>query len=322
MKKVITILLSVFLMLGCLISCGETENANTGDKLSVVTTIFPEYDWVKEISKGSDIDVSMLLDKGVDLHSFQPSAEDIVKISDCDLFIYVGGESDKWVEDALKEATNEDMIVLNLLDILGKSAREEELVEGMQEEDEGEESEGEVEYDEHVWLSLRNAITFCDAIEEALSAADPDNADNYKKNVENYKSELRKLDTKYKDVVKSAGCKTLLFADRFPFRYLTDDYGLKYYAAFMGCSAENEASFETITFLAKQVDKLNLNMVLTLEGTNHSVAETVVSTSKKKGVQIKSVNSLQSITSKDVEAGASYLTIMKDNLNVLSEALR
>ncbi len=332
MKKIISVFIVTILVICSLTACNkestpsvENVSENSSRKLSIVTTIFPEYDWVTQIlgDTAENADVTMLLDNGVDLHSFQPTAEDIMKISTCDLFIYVGGESDEWVEDALKEATNKDMIVINLLDVLGDSVKEEEVVEGMQPEDEeeDEEEEEEPEYDEHVWLSLRNAEILCGSIADSLVKADSQNADTYKNNFENYKTRLSELDKKYEETVSTAKTKTLLFGDRFPFRYFTDDYGLEYYAAFVGCSAETEASFETITFLAKKADELSLNSVMTIEGDNHKIAETIVSNTKSKNQKILTLDSMQATTSKDVENGTTYLSIMTDNLSVLSEAL-
>ena len=324
MKKRLSIILICLMLASCLTACGSsTSNTGNTNKLSIVTTIFPVYDWTKQILGDSDADLTMLLNSGVDLHSFQPSADDIVTISNCDVFIYVGGESDEWVEDALQETVNKDMVVVNLLDVLGDAAKEEETVEGMQAEDE--ESEGEEEdpeYDEHIWLSLKNAAVLCEAIKEAIAKADSDNADTYAANADAYINLLNELDAKYQDAVDSATIKTILFGDRFPFRYLVDDYGLKYFAAFMGCSAESEASFETIAFLAKKVDKLGLKVVLTLEGTDHSIADTIISTSKKKNAEIKSMDSMQSTTAEDVDNGATYLSSMEKNLEVLETALK
>lgn len=268
----------------------------------------------------------MLLDNGVDLHSYQSTAEDILKIATCDLFIYVGGESDTWVDSALQEAINKDMIVIDLLDELGSAVKEEELVEGMEgeeEEEEGEEEEEEgPEYDEHVWLSLKNSKVLCASIEAALEKIDSANASVYKSNCDDYCAKLDELDKEYAEAVAAAGKDTLLFADRFPFRYLTDDYGLKYYAAFVGCSAESEASFETVVFLANKVDELSLNRVLIIEGSDGRIAETVVSNTAAGDAGILTMNSLQSVTSKDVEAGVSYLGVMQQNLEVLKEALQ
>ena len=271
--------------------------------------------------KADHAEVTMLLDNGVDLHSYQPTADDIIKISDCDLFIYVGGESDGWVEDALKEATNKDMQVINLLDVLGEQVKEEEVVEGMEAEEEESEDEDEPEYDEHVWLSLKNAETLCNAITDALEEIDPANKDAYAANAASYLEKLAALDGEYQTVVDNAARKTVLFGDRFPFRYLVDDYGLSYYAAFAGCSAETEASFETISFLAGKVDELGLPCVLTIEGTQHKIAETIVQNSAAKNQSILTLDSMQSTTSTDVANGTTYLSVMESNLDVLKQAL-
>ena len=507
MKKIFTLFLVLAMAVSLFTGCGKknaTENGETdSDKLSVVTTIFPEYDWVKEIlgDKAESTDLTMLLDNGVDLHSYQPTADDIVKISDCDLFVYVGGESDKWVDDALKEATNKDMKVIDLLEVLGDSVKTEETVEGMQEtehahdhskevstfedhevqdrslsdwagswqsaypfaldgtlddafaamaeegemtadeyktyyqngyktditniniegdhiaftyedgkkvgsdykyigyyiqnwstgtkaamyrfeavdrtsgapvciefndhmiesaapehfhirmsnesfdaivdpekswptffpadmtgEDLCEHMEGhghdhEEEADEHVWLSLKNAKTLVTAIADALQELDPDNKDTYTANASAYIEKLSALDGAYQSAVGGAARKTVLFGDRFPFRYLVDDYGLSYYAAFAGCSAESEASFETVSFLAKKVDELKLPCVLTIEGKNHKIAETIVENTAEKNQKILTMDSMQSTTSEDVANGTTYLSVMEQNLSMLKEAL-
>ena len=509
MKKMIPLFLVLTMVVGLLAGCGKknaTENGETdSDKLSVVTTIFPEYDWVKEIlgDKAESTDLTMLLSSGVDLHSYQPTADDIVKISDCDLFIYVGGESDKWVDDALKEATNKDMKVIDLLEVLGDSVKTEETVEGMQEtehahdhskevstfedhevqdrslsdwagswqsaypfaldgtlddafaamaeegemtadeyktyyqngyktditniniegdhiaftyedgkkvgsdykyigyyiqnwstgtkaamyrfeavdrtsgapvyiefndhmiesaapehfhirmsnesfdaivdpekswptffpadmtgedlcehmEGHGHDHDHEEEADEHVWLSLKNAKTLVTAIADALQELDPDNKDTYAANTSAYIEKLSALDGAYQSAVDGAASKTVLFGDRFPFRYLADDYGLRYYAAFAGCSAESEASFETVSFLAKKVDELKLPCVLTIEGKNHKIAETIVENTAEKNQKILTMDSMQSMTSKDAANGATYHSVMEQNLSVLKEAL-
>ena len=333
MKKIITLMLVAVLAVCALSGCGTSKSGeDTKDKkIKIVTTIFPEYDWVMQIlgDKADKADVTMLLDKGVDLHSYQPSTADIAKISEADVFIYVGGESDEWVEDVLKEAKNKKLKVINLMDVMGDKAKEEEVKEGMQEEEEehaeeakdGKEEE-EVEYDEHVWLSLKNAKIFTKKIADVLSEVDKDDAKTYQANYESYAKKLDDLDKKYADAVASAKTKTLVFGDRFPFRYLVNDYGLDYYAAFVGCSAESEASFETVTFLAKKIDELGLGNVLTIEGKNHKIANTVVDNTKNKDQKVLTMDSMQSTTSKDVKDGATYLGIMEKNLEVLKEALK
>lgn len=309
--------------LGSLTACNAAGAKS--NKLQIVTTIFPEYDWVMNVlgDKASNADVTMLLDNGVDLHSFQPTASDIMKISSCDLFVYVGGESDGWVEDALKEAVNKNMIVIDLMDELGNTVKEEEIIEGMQGEDEDHDhEEGEVEYDEHVWLSLKNAQVLVKSISDALQKLDSANAETYKKNADSYIESLKALDADYKAAVDAASNKTILFGDRFPFRYMVDDYGLTYYAAFVGCSAETEASFETITFLSKKVDELSLPVVLTIEGKDKRVAETIIENTASKNQKVLTLDSMQSVSSSDIKNGTTYLSIMESNLSVLKEALK
>lgn len=328
LKKTLSIFLMVLLISGILTGCGSSDQKSQDKTLKIVTTVFPAYDWTKEIlgDRAEDADLTMLLDDGVDLHSYQPTAEDLEKIASCDLFIYVGGESDEWVEDALKSKTNENRVEINLMESLGDSVKEEEEVEGMQAEEEheheGEESESEEpEQDEHIWLSLRNAKICTQAIADQLEKLDSSNKAEYEDNVTAYSEELAGLDKEYKDTVDSAKRKTLLFADRFPFRYLADDYGLKYYAAFKGCSAETEASFETITFLANKIDEENLPYVMTIEGSDQKIAKSVISNTKKKNQQILTMDSMQSTTAQDVKDGKNYLSVMEENLSVLQKAL-
>ena len=327
MKKLLALVLSALVLTSLLVGCGSTESKKADVK--VVTTIFPIYDWVREIAQDdADINLDLLLDNGVDLHSYQPSAKDIVDISDCDIFIYVGGESDKWVDDTLKQANNKNMTVLNLMDILGDKAKEEEVKEGMQaDEDDHEkgeehkEGEEEHEYDEHVWLSLKNSSLIVDKIAEALKKADTQHADAFQTNADAYKNKLNELDKQYQDAVDKASVKTLLFGDRFPFRYLTDDYKLDYYAAFVGCSAESEASFETITFLAGKADELQLKAIMQIETSDGSIAKTVRDNTKTKDQTILTLDSLQSVTSERAKNGETYLSIMTANLDILKEAL-
>lgn len=330
-RRYLTILLVGAMLLSTLSGCkGDASNTDSAssnsDSISIVTTIFPEYDWAKQVVGDTDnVNISMLLDNGVDLHSYQPTADDIMKISDCDMFIYVGGESDEWVEDALKEATNKDMVVINLLDILGESQlKEEEVKEGMEaeEEDDAEGDEESPEIDEHVWLSLKNAAILVDEIASDLASIDSEHADTYQSNAENYINSLTELDQKYQETVQSATNKTVVFGDRFPFRYMVDDYGLDYYAAFVGCSAETEASFETVTFLANKMDELGLKYIFTIENSDQKIAKTVIDNTASKDAVVLTLDSMQSTTSEDVKNGATYLNIMESNLSVLKEALQ
>ncbi len=321
MKRILALLLALWIPAAMLSGCAPQDDSAASNKLNIVTTIFPAYDWVREIL-GDETDragITTLLDSGVDLHSYQPTVDDIVKISECDLFLYVGGESDGWVDDALKNAPNKDRKVIRLLDVLGDSAKAEETVEGMQEEEHDHEEEA--EYDEHIWLSLKNAQKLVAAISEALQETDPARKDTYAANAAAYAEKLSALDGEYRAAVDSGKYKTLLFGDRFPFRYLADDYGLDYYAAFPGCSAETEASFETVSFLAGKMDALGLPCVLTIEGTQHKIAETVVQNTAQKNQQILTMDSMQAVTANDAASGVSYLSIMEKNLSVLKKAL-
>ena len=329
MKKLISILLVTVMVILGISACGQknpsakdsTTEKNTDKKIKVVTTIFPEYDWVKEIAgyAGENMEITMLLDNGVDLHSYQPTTADLAKVSDCDLFIYVGGESDAWVDGALKEAVNKNMKVINLLDVLGESVKEEEVKEGMEaeeEQDEEDSQEEEPEYDEHVWLSLKNAKVLTQAIADSLCKIDKEHKDIYSENEKNYEEKLDTLDKEYQETVDAASKKTLLFGDRFPFRYMVDDYGLD------GCSAETEASFKTIKFLAEKADKLELKNVMTIEKSDQKIAKTIIDNTKNKDQNILTLDSMQSTTSEDVKNGTTYLSVMENNLNVLKEVLQ
>ena len=332
MKKLLIFLLALSFMLFTALPAGMAEEK----PLKIVTTIFPIYDWVRQIIGERDADLTMLMDSGVDLHNFQPTAQDILTIAQCDLFIFVGGESDEWTEDVLNTVQNESMTVINLLDALGDDVKEEEIVEGMEHEHDHDEEEDhddhehdededheehEHEADEHVWLSLRNAEKLVKVIAETLAEIDAEKAEPYRANAESYIEKLQALDAQYAETVDAAAFKTLLFGDRFPFRYLADDYGLTYYAAFAGCSAETEASFQTILFLAQKLDELGLPAVLTIENPKTRIAETVVNATQKKNQKILSLNSMQGVTAQEVKDGAAYLSLMENNLIVLQDAL-
>lgn len=310
-----------------MVGCKGNDLPVDDGKLKIVTTIFPEYDWVKQIAGDSNnLDITFLMKNGGDLHSYSPSAEDILKISSCDMLVYVGGESDKWIEEILENSVNSNIKTINLMNVLGEKAKEEELVEGMEDDDhddhgDHDDDDAELEYDEHVWLSLDNAQLFVKSITENLCAIDSENAETYKANCEKYLSQLDALDDEYEEVIENSKYKTLIFADRFPFRYLTDDYDLSYYAAFKGCSAETEASFETITFLANKADELNLPRILTIDGSDGKMAKTVVATSKNKDRMIYSLDSLQSVTDNEVQSGKTYIKAMESNLEILKKAL-
>lgn len=326
-NRILTLVAVCVCCLLLLAGCGSNSSRTSADKkISIVCTTFPQYDWVREIigDKADRFELTLLLDTGADLHNYQASAEDIIKIGSADIFIYVGGESDKWAEDALKEAENADMQVINLLEVLGDDVKEEEVIEGMQEgEDQHEEdsNEGESEYDEHVWLSVKNAKVFVNVISDAICQLDSENAENYASNTNIYVEKLDELDKQYEQAVASAKFDTLLFGDRFPFRYFADDYGLDYYAAFVGCSAETEASFETITFLSGKIDELGMKSILVIENSDKKIAETIKQNTSAKNQNILVLHSLQSVTKADAENDFTYLKAMQDNLEVLKQAL-
>ena len=322
MQKRFIIIFIIFIMSLTLLGGCTNKNKQSG-RIKIVTTIFSEYDWVLNVlgDQKDQKEVTLLLDKGIDLHSYQPSVVDIAKVSSCDLFIYVGGESDDWVDKTLANATNKEMVVINLLEVLGDRAKEEELVDGMEAPDEEEDEEEEVEYDEHVWLSLQNASLFVDQIALALGQIDEENKDIYLANANQYKTLLQELDNRYRAAVNSANKNVLLFGDRFPFRYLVDDYNLSYYAAFIGCSAETEASFETIIFLANKVNEYGLSSIIKIESSDGKIAKTIKENTNTKDQKILTLDSLQSATMKEYQAGRTYLKVMEDNLSVLIEAL-
>ena len=331
-----------------LVACNSvSENKKQeSHELSIITTIYPEYAWTKEIlgARTDSVNLTLLIKNGIDLHSFKPTAQDIAKIANADMVIYVGGESDEWIEKALEATPKKGRTEINLMKVLGDRVKAEEIVEGMQAEEEhhhehAEEHEHEhhdehaeahehhhhdeeVENDEHVWLSLKNAEILVKKIAEELSKIDVTHASAYKQNAEAYIAQIQSLDAEYRTAVESAARKTVLFGDRFPFRYLVDDYGIKYYAAFVGCSAESEASFETIAFLAGKMDAESLPVIFTIENSNGKIAKSVLAASKKsQSAQILIINSMQSITEKQINEGIDYLSLMKANLENLKKAL-
>ena len=339
------IFLATFMLAGCKTESGE--KATAPKRISIVATIYPQYDWLKNVlgERADSVDLKLLVKNGADLHSFQPSAKDIATIAKADLVVYVGGESEEWIEKALAATPKEGRTEVNLMKALGDRVKEEEIVEGMQAEEEehhpetssgqahehGEEAEEhhhhdeeeEVENDEHIWLSLKNAEILVKSIAESLAKIDAANADTYKANAAAYIAKIQELDGEFATAVSGASQKTVLFGDRFPFRYLVDDYGIKYYAAFVGCSAESEASFETVTFLAGKMDSLQLPAILTIEGSDTKIARTVLEASKNsKGAEILTLNSMQSVTDEQIKAGVSYLSIMQSNLETLKKALK
>ena len=344
-NKLIACLLAVVLLVACnsnkapevadepapeAIPAEEADSVEKdGDAVSVVTNTFPAYDWVKNITEGTDVEVTNLTDNGVSLHNYEPSAQDIEKIAKSNLFLYVGGESDEWAPDAAKQAPKAK--VLNMLEILGDAVKEEEVKEGMEHDHDHEHGDEdhdhdhdhdheheEIEYDEHVWLSVKNAKTISKAIADALCEIDAKNADTFKKNYEAYAAKLDALQNDFDEMRKAAKQDNILVADRFPFRYLVSDLDLDYFAAFVGCSAESEASFETISFLAQKVDELNIKHIIKLAGSDGKIADTVKDASKAKDQDIIEMTSMENASSND---GKTYIDYMQMNLDALKKAL-
>lgn len=347
MKKIrwslVSILLIICMAIGVLSGCGKiADTIPQQGKISVVCTNFSVYDWTKNIiGDNASVDLKLLLDNGVDMHSYQATAADIARISSCDVLIMVGGESEEWLNDACKEAINKDMKVLRLFDVLEEVLLEEEIVEGMQEnrwdrhehevktgngevdqpEAKDEDHETEIEFDEHVWLSLKNTPKMCESIKNVLCQVDIEHASQYEANYSAYVKELVELDDAYTKMISEARRTTVLFGDRFPFRYLMENYGIEYYAAFPGCSAETEASFYTVTFLARKLDEMGLPVAFIIENSKETTAQTIIDNSLDDSRKILVLNSLQSVTKKELEDGITYVECMRKNLEVLKEGL-
>ena len=318
-------------------SAESNEKAPAQKKVSIVATIYPQYDWLKNIlgSRLDSVNLNLLIKNGTDLHSYKPSAQDIAAIASADMVVYVGGESDEWIEKALKATPKEGRVQVNLMEALGDRVKEEEVVEGMQEEtkderretkeiaEENHEHGEEAENDEHIWLSLKNAEILVRALANAIAKVDSTNATEYHMNAALYVAKISALDAQYRAATDNAHFKTILFGDRFPFRYLVDDYGIKYFAAFVGCSAESEASFETVAFLASKMDSLALPAIFTIDGSNGKIARAILDASKKsKETPVLTLNSMQSVTDAQMQSGVDYLSMMQSNLEVLKKAIK
>ena len=315
MKRVLSLVLALVMLLSLAACSGAARRA----RVQIVTTSFPIYDWTRNIAGDVDgVEITWLMDSGVDPHSFQPTTKDLVFVSDCDVFVYVGGESEAWADDAVASMKNENARVVKLLEGLQEAALAEEAVPGAQPEHEEEEEEGAL--DEHIWMSLRAAQRCVDLICDALCEADSANDDVYRMNADDYKAQLSALDEAYTEVVASSDLDTILVADRFPFRYLAEDYQLRYYAAFAGCSAETEASFQTVLGLSQKADELGLPVILVTENSTGDIAEAVSEGSATEPV-IRTLDSLQSVTAEIAADGVTYLSVMESNLEVLKEAL-
>ena len=317
-KKLTASVLILIIAVTGLCACGGTAEENGG--LQIVCTVFPYYDWVRNLTKGIDnVNVTLLLDSGTDLHSYQPAAKDIVTISSADVFIYTDGTSDKWVSDVLKTSQNEASVLLPMMTNLPEESLF--CVEAIGEEEHHHEDgeEHHHAHDEHIWLSIKNAMRLTEIIKNVLCDLDPDNKDIYTANFTEYYTQLETLDKAYSETFSECQKNTLVFADRFPFIYLINDYGLSYHAAFSGCSAESEASFETVKRLADEIDALGLSHILITETSDGSLAGTVKDSTKSKNQEILVLNALQSVTKDNL--ADSYIEVMTENLAILKKAL-
>lgn len=325
LNKASVLILTTALIAFILCSCGGTgDNAgdtadNTSGKISIVTTIFPPADFAKNIG-GEYVEVKELLKPGAESHTFEPTPKDILAIQNCDLFIYVGGESDTWIDGILSSIDNPDMHTLKMIDAV--EALSEELVEGMEEEHEeheghDEESEEE-ELDEHVWTSVRNAMLISEAIRDELKVVDPKHEAAYTANCEAYTAKLSELDKAYRDTIGSAKRTEIIVADRFPFRYMAHEYGLTYYAAFPGCSADSEPSARTLSFLIDKATEDEIPVIFHIEFSNEKIADSVVEVC---GAKKSLLHSCHNLSQEELDRGEDYIGIMQNNLENLKEAL-
>ncbi|GHV43090.1 high-affinity zinc uptake system binding-protein ZnuA [Spirochaetia bacterium] len=322
MKRVFLLTISVVTLLLFSAGCTQKKNAATqsGDgKITVTATIFPPYDFVRAVAGGRQasadkVHLSMLLPPASESHSFEPTPKDIITIQKSDIFIYVGGESDVWVDRILESMETGKMKIIKLMDCV--DVVEEEVVEGMEEE--AEEEEG-VAYDEHVWTSPKNAQRIVRSIADTLCEVDSGNVDFYRRNADDYILQLEKLDTEFQVVVDNARRKTIVFGDRFPFRYFADAYGLSYFAAFPGCSTETECSAATIAFLIDKIRAEKIPIVFHIELGNERMADTIA---EETGAEKLLLHACHNISKKDFENGATYVDLMRQNVENLRRALQ
>lgn len=312
MKKFLSVIIAAVTVLLTFVSCGRPTDSG---KLKIVCTTFVQYDFAKNIL-GSDDSLILLIDNGADLHGFEPTAEDIVNIGTASLFVYGGGVSDRWVSATLEAASNTGLRTFAMMDYVEPLCIEEEHEHSHSENEHHHHEENEV--DEHIWLSVKNAVAIVENFCDAICETDPENEAKYRSNTEEYINKLQALDAEYEAAVSNAEREFLLFADRFPFIYLTNDYSLRYHAAFTGCSSETEASTETMKSLIDHVNEFSLPYVIQIDGSDGRIANQVC---EETGAQVLTLNSCQSVAMKDIENGANYIDIMTQNLEVLKEAL-
>lgn len=330
MKKFFLMILAaaavVFPLSGCKGGTASSVATESEHRLTIVTTIFPQYDFAREIT-GGKANITMLLPPGAESHTYEPAPQDIIAIQNCDLFIYVGGESDVWIDDILESMGDKAPATLKLMDCV--TVVEEELVEGMESghdhdnndshdhADEDDHGHEEAEYDEHVWTAPANAVKIVRSMTETISALDSANAAAYAQNADVYIQKLTALDRDFSEVVKNAARDTIIVGDRFPFRYLADAYDLHYYAAFSGCSSETEASAATVAFLTDKVKTEKIPAVLYIEFSNHKIADSIAEAT---GTKTLLLHSCHNVTKQEMQS-TGYLSLMRQNLETLRQAL-
>lgn len=326
-KKWLAATLVLCALLLCVAGCGRREEDDT---VKIVCTVFPLYEWARNIvGDAENVEVVWLVRNGTDVHSYQPTTADIVEMISCDLLLYVGGESDTWVEECLKNREDDDRVMLDLSQAEGVTLRQVTAESIVSEEEEHhhthhhghdhDHTQGSA--DEHIWLSLRNAVACGTAIADALCELDSEREESYRDNLQAYTQRLQDLDAAYTEAVAAAREPTLLFADRFPFVYLAEDYGLRYVAAFEGCTTEAEATPDTIIHLAEHADEWDLGWIMTTESSDGKLAQSVIQATKEKNQTVAVLDSMQSVNERDVETGATYLGIMERNLEVLRRVM-
>lgn len=304
MKK-IKIILLILLLVGC-------TKTNEEKKINIISTSFPGYDFARAITKNvDDVNVKMLLKPGAEMHDYEPTPKDIINIEKSDMFIFVGGDSDEWVKKIMKKINPKKTKIIKLMDLTNITYEEE--VEGMEEDEHHEE-----EYDEHVWTSPVNAIKITESLEKEIIKIDKQNKEKYEKNSNKYKNELNKIDTEIRQIIDNSKRKELIFGDRFPLKYFTDEYNLKYYAAFKGCSEQTEASAKTIAFLINKVKEDNIPVVFSIELSNKKLAEEIA---KQTNTKVLEFHSAHNISKEDFKNEITYIDIMNKNIEALREAL-
>lgn len=293
--------------------CGQKENQVSGVK--IVSTIFPQYDFARAITgdKGS---LKMLIPPGGEAHTYEPTPQDIISIQEADVFLYIGGESDAWVDNILDSVNTSKTKVVRLIDYV--DTLQEETAEGMQEEKHSDEAGDEPETDEHIWTSPKNAVKMVNAISDAICRADSQNDKYYKENTQSYVSKLDELDKSFSEIVKNGKRNEIIFGDRFPLIYFTKEYGLKYYAAFPGCASETEPSASTIAFLTDKVKEDKIPVVFKIELSSSAVADTIAG---ETGAEVLTFYSCHNLSKEQFNNGETYLSMMTDNLTALKTAL-